>query len=119
MISYLNIGRIFYWIYQNCCLLKVPLLWRALGLQAIEGLIMLKLYTLPSTMEFVNSEDLVMHHYCGFENLKPFPTYNPFKDLNNENFVFVMPHDFFLIPMWTGKTQNDVVKNDQTKFQKF
>jgi hypothetical protein len=60
MISYLNIGRIFYWIYQNCCLLKVPLLWRALGLQAIEGLIMLKLYTLPSTMEVVNLESIII-----------------------------------------------------------
>ncbi len=60
MISYLNIGRIFYWIYQNCCLFKVPLLWKALGLQTIEGLIMLKLYTLPSTMEVVNLESIII-----------------------------------------------------------
>jgi hypothetical protein len=77
MISFMNIGKIFYWICQNYCLFKVLLLWRALGLQAIEGLIMLKLCTLPSTMKVVDLEDPIMHHYCGPNNLKPSPTIHP------------------------------------------
>jgi hypothetical protein len=69
-------------------------------------------------MEVVDLKDLIMHHYCGPKNLKPSPTYTPFKDVNNENFVFMMPHDLVLVLVWTGKTQNVVVKNDQNEFQK-
>jgi hypothetical protein len=68
-------------------------------------------------MEVVDLEDPIMHHYCGPKNLKPSPTYTPFKDLNNENFVFMVPHDLVLVLVWTGKTKNNVVKNDQNEFQ--
>jgi hypothetical protein len=57
-----------------------------------------------------------MHPYCGPKNLKPTPTYTPFKDLNNGNFVFMRPHDHVLILVWMGKTQSDVVKDDQNEY---
>jgi len=30
----------------------------------------------------------------------------------------VKPHDLFLVPVWLGKTQSDVVKDDQNEFFK-
>ncbi len=69
-------------------------------------------------MEVVDLEDLVMHHYCRPKNLKRSPAYTPFKVFNNQNFIVMMPHDLVLVHVWTRKTQNDVVKNDQNEFHK-
>jgi hypothetical protein len=74
--------------------------------------------SLPTRMEVADAEDLTMHPYCGPKNLKPFPAYTPFKDLNNGDFVPVRPHDPLLIPMWMGRTQCDVVKDEQNEFFK-
>jgi hypothetical protein len=59
-----------------------------------------------------------MHPYCGPENLKLAHAYTLFKVLNNGDFVFMRPHDPFLVPIWMGRTQNDVVKDDQNEFFK-
>jgi hypothetical protein len=52
--------------------------------------------------------------YYGPKNLKILPTYAPFKDFNNEDFVIARLHDLVLVPIWMGKTQNDV-KDDQNE----
>jgi len=70
--------------------------------------------SLPTRMEVVDVEDLIMRPYCGPKNLKPSPTYTPFKDLNNGDFV-LRPHDPLFIPMWMGRTQCDVMKNEQNE----
>jgi hypothetical protein len=71
--------------------------------------------SLPTRMEVVDVENLIMRPYCGAKNLKPSSTYTPFKDLNNGDFVLVRPHDPFFIPMWMGRTQCDVMKNEQNE----
>jgi len=53
--------------------------------------------------------------YCGPRNLKPTLAYTPFRDLNNGNFVFVSSHDPLLDPMLMGRTQSDVIKDDQNE----
>jgi hypothetical protein len=60
-------------------------------------------------MSIVDSEDPVIRPYCGPKNLKPAPTYTPFRDLNNGDFVLVKLHDPLLVPIWLGRTQSDVV----------
>jgi len=59
---------------------------------------------LPSTRPIVDLEDPVMCPYYGPKNLKLAPTYTPFKDLNNGDFVFLRLHDPLLVPVWLGKT---------------
>jgi hypothetical protein len=66
-------------------------------------------------MSIVDSEDLVTCPYCGPKNLKLTPTYTLFKD---GDFVFMRPHDPLLLPVWLGRTQNDVVKDDQNELFK-
>jgi len=73
---------------------------------------------LSSTRPIVDSENMVMHLYCGHENLKLTPAYTSFEDINNGDFVFVRPHDPFLVLVWMGKTQSDVIKDDQNEFFK-
>jgi hypothetical protein len=50
------------------------------------------------------SKDSVICPYCGPKNLKPTPTYTPFRDLKNEDFVLVRPYDPLLVPIWLGRT---------------
>ncbi len=59
------------------------------------------------------SEDRAICSYCGPKNLKLTPTYTLFKDFNNGDFVLMRPHDPLLVLVWLGRTQNDVVKDDQ------
>ncbi len=73
---------------------------------------------LPTKMEVVDAKDPIMHPYCGPKNLKPFPTYTPFKDFNNGDFVLVRPHDPFLVHVWMERIQCDVVKDEQNEFFK-
>ncbi len=73
---------------------------------------------LSSTRPIANFENPVMHLYCGPENLKPTPAYTSFEDINNGDFVLVRPHDPFLVLVWMGRTQSDVIKDDQNEFFK-
>ncbi len=54
-----------------------------------------------------------MRPYCGPKNLKPALAYTPFKDLNNGFFFLVRLHDPLLVSMLMGRTQSDVIKDDQ------
>ncbi len=100
----LNIGRIFCCICQNCYLLKLQHLcnWRSNYGKA----------SLPTRMEVDDAKDPIMHPYCGPKNLKPSLACAPFRDFNNGDFVMVRPHDHFLVPVWMGRTQCDVVKDE-------
>ncbi len=49
-------------------------------------------------MLVVDLEDSIIRPYYGPKNLKSVPTYTSFKDLSNEDFVFVRPHDPLLVP---------------------
>jgi hypothetical protein len=51
----------------------------------------------------VDLEDLVMHPYCGPDNLKLTLAYTWFEDLHNGDFVLVRLHDPFLCPCLDGK----------------
>ncbi len=73
---------------------------------------------LLSTMLVIDSKDSIICFYCGPKNLKPIPTYTSFKDLSNGYFVFVRLHDPLLVLVWLGRTQSDVVKDDQNEFFK-
>jgi hypothetical protein len=59
---------------------------------------------LLSTMLVVDLEDVVICPYRGPINMKRVFTYTLFRDLNNGDFVFVKPHDPFLVPIWLGIT---------------
>jgi len=102
-----NIGRIFYYICQNCYFFKVPPFWSACGLQKIGGFNYAKA-SLPFIMEVINSKDLVMYLNCGPKNLKPTLVYILFKDFNIGKFVFMRPHDLVLVLVWMRRTQSDV-----------
>jgi len=56
-----------------------------------------------------------MHPY-GPKNLKLAPTYTPFRDFNNGDFILMRHHDPLLILVWMGRIQSDVVKDDQNEF---
>jgi hypothetical protein len=48
--------------------------------------------------------------------MSPSTMYTLFRILNGEDFVFVKPHDPGLVPIWMGKTQCDVVKDEESAF---
>jgi len=73
---------------------------------------------LLSTTSVVDLEDLVIHPYYGPKNLRLAPTYTPFRNINNGNFVLVRLHNPFLVLVWLGRTHSDVVKDDQNEFFK-
>jgi hypothetical protein len=50
--------------------------------------------------------------------LKPIPAYTLFKYLNNGDFINVRLHGPFLVPIQMGRTQSDVVKDDQNEIFK-
>jgi hypothetical protein len=50
--------------------------------------------------------------------LKSAPAYTLFKHFNNGDFIFMRLHDPLLVLVWLGKTQSDVVKDDQNEFFK-
>jgi hypothetical protein len=66
-------------------------------------------------MLVVDSEDSIIHLYCGPKNLKLVLTYTLFRDLNNGDFVFMRLHDHLLVLVWLERTQSDVVKDDQNE----
>jgi hypothetical protein len=69
-------------------------------------------------MLVVDSKDPIICPYYGPKNLKPAPTYTSFRNLNNGDFIFVKFCDPFLVLVWLGRTQSDVVKDDQNEFFK-
>ncbi len=66
-------------------------------------------------MDVVDLEDPIWVPYCGPKNMKPLTAYIPFKDLNVGNFVFVKPHDLDLVPLWMGRVEGDVVKDEESE----
>ncbi len=57
-------------------------------------------------------EDLVMCPYCG---QKLVLTCTLFKDFNNGDFVIMRLHDPLFVLVWMGRTQSDVIKDDQNE----
>ncbi len=74
---------------------------------------------MPSTTSVVDLENPVICPYCGPKNLKPIPTYTPFRNINSGDFVLMKPCDPFLILVWLGRTHSDVVKDDPNEFSKW
>ncbi len=54
---------------------------------------------LSSTTLVIDSNDSIIHPYYGPNNLKKVLTYTLFRDINNGDFIFVRPHDPFLVPI--------------------
>jgi hypothetical protein len=73
---------------------------------------------LPSTMPIIDLDDPLIFPYYGPKNFKVAPAYTPFKDLNNGDFILVRLRDPFLVPIWLGRTQSDVIKDDQNEIFK-
>ncbi len=42
-----------------------------------------------------------------------------FKDLNVGDFVFVRLHDLDLVPLWMGRVEGDVIKDEESEFFKW
>jgi hypothetical protein len=42
----------------------------------------------------------------------------PFKDLNVGDFMLVRMHDLDLVPLWMGKVEGDVIKNEESEYFK-
>ncbi len=45
--------------------------------------------------------------------MRPLTPYIPFKDVNVEDFVLMRLHDSDLVPMWMGRAQGDIVKDEE------
>ncbi len=50
--------------------------------------------------------------------MRPLTTYMPFKDLNVGDFMLVRMHDLDLVPLWMGKVEGDVIKNEESEYFK-
>lgn len=50
--------------------------------------------------------------------MRPLIPYVPFKDVNVGDFVLVRLHDPYLVPMWMGRVQGDIVKDEEGDFFK-
>jgi len=50
--------------------------------------------------------------------MRPSTAYTPFWDLNDGNFVLIMPHGLGLVLIWMGRTQGDIVKYEESAFSK-
>ncbi len=48
-------------------------------------------------------------------NLKLVLTYTLFRDFNNGDFVIMKPYDLLFVLVWMGRTQSDVIKDDQNE----
>jgi hypothetical protein len=70
------------------------------------------------TIVDADPKDPIQHLYCGLKNMKPSTTCTPFRNLNDGDFVFVKPHDLNLVLVWMGKTQSDVMKDEESAFFK-
>ncbi len=50
--------------------------------------------------------------------MKPLITYMPFRDLNVGDFVLVRLHDLDLVPLWMGRMDGDVIKDEDSEYFK-
>ncbi len=75
--------------------------------------------SLSIVMDVVDIEDPVQLPYCGLKNMKPLTAYTPFKDLNVGDFVLGRPHVFDLIPVWMGRAEGDVVKDEESEYSRW
>lgn len=50
--------------------------------------------------------------------MRPLIPYIPFKDVNVGDFVIMKLHDPNLVPMLMGRTQGDIVKDEESDFYK-
>ncbi len=50
--------------------------------------------------------------------MRPLTTYMPFKDLNVGDFMLVKMHDLDLVPLWMGKVEGDVIKDEESEYFK-
>jgi len=66
----------------------------------------------------VDLKDTIQCPYCGPKNMRPSTMYTLFRNLNGEDFVLVRPHDPSLVLVWMGRTQCDVVKDEESAFFK-
>ncbi len=77
-------------------------------------------FSTPPILE--DQEDLVIHLYCGFKNMKPSLslTYDTScKDLQRGNFIFACPSNFEMYFIWMGKVHNNVVKDGNDEHYNF
>jgi hypothetical protein len=40
----------------------------------------------------------------------------PFRNLNVGDFVLVTPHDLDLVPLWMGRMEGDVIKDEESEY---
>jgi hypothetical protein len=66
----------------------------------------------------VDLKDPIQYPYCGLKNMRRSTMYTLFRNLNGEDFDLVKPHDPSLVLIWMGKTQCDVVKDEESTFFK-
>ncbi len=65
-----------------------------------------------------NLEDLVIAPYCGPKNMRPSLktiVYTLFRDLGLGDFVLMKPAELELYPMWMGRVENEVVKDEHSE----
>jgi hypothetical protein len=50
--------------------------------------------------------------------MRPLIAYTPFRNFNVGNFVLVRPRDIDLVPLWMGKVEVDVIKDEKSEYFK-
>jgi hypothetical protein len=48
--------------------------------------------------------------------MRPLIAYTTFRDLNVEDFVLVKLHDHDLVPLWMGRAEGDVIKDEESEY---
>jgi hypothetical protein len=48
--------------------------------------------------------------------MRPLTAYTPFRDLNVKDFVLVRPHDPNIVPLWMGRAEVDVIKDEESEY---
>ncbi len=69
-------------------------------------------------MDVVDPKDPIRISYCGPKNMRPLIAYTPFRDFNVGDFVLVKPHDLDLVPLWLGRVEGDVIKDEDNEYFK-
>ncbi len=72
--------------------------------------------SLSTTMDIVDLEDPFWVLYCRPKNMRPLTAYTPFRDLNVKDFVLVRPHDPNIVPLWMGRAEVDVIKDEESEY---
>jgi hypothetical protein len=50
--------------------------------------------------------------------MRPLTAYMPFRDLNVGDFVLMRLHDLDLVPLWMGRVEGDVIKDEESEYFK-